>query len=115
MSRKVSLRWHWSVGLLVLELILSAGCEDIRLRASTELSRMSSVEAQFFGGADAHQIKIAPEKLRRIETLDLEQIKSGETKDTDPNKTPPEKLELSLEQCRASGACHVCRYESYSP
>jgi outer membrane protein TolC len=72
-------------------LIFSAGCE------------------QFFGGADVHQIKIAPEKLRRIETLDLEQVKSGETKDTDPNKpalseaegTPPEKLELSLEQCRA--------------
>jgi outer membrane protein TolC len=93
MSRKVSLRWHWSVGLLVLELILSAGCE------------------QFFGDADAHQIKIAPGKLRRIETLDLEQIKGAETKPvpsadsgqarSEAEGPPPEQLEVSLEQCRA--------------
>jgi len=74
-------------------LILSAGCE------------------QFFGGADVHQIKIAPEKLRRIETLDLEQIKGAEAKPvpsadsgqalSEAEGPPPEQLELSLEQCRA--------------
>ena len=83
MSRKVSLRWHWSVGLLVLELILSAGCE------------------QFFGDEDLDKIGIAPEKLRRIETLDLERVDGGQVKEADANKPALEQLDLSLEQCRA--------------
>jgi len=56
---------------------------------------------QFFGGEDLHKIGVAPEKLRQIETLDLERIKDKEVKNADANNPPPEQVELLLEQCRA--------------
>lgn len=58
---------------------------------------------QMPGGEDYYEIKIPPEKLRQIETLDLEKAKVGESDRPDVNEVeaPPEELELTLEQCRA--------------
>ena len=55
----------------------------------------------FPGDEKFYEIKIAPEKLRQIETLQLEQAKEEEKKPADTNEAPPEELELTLEQCRA--------------
>ncbi|MHC4543076.1 MAG: TolC family protein [Planctomycetota bacterium] len=50
-----------------------------------------------------YEIKIPPEKLRQIETLDLEKAKVDESDRPDVNEVevPPEELEFTLEQCRA--------------
>jgi len=71
------------VVLLGLELILLTGCE------------------QFLGDGKLHEIGRAPERLRRVEMLDLEQIKTAEAKESDVNEPPAEQVELFLEQCRA--------------
>jgi len=54
-------------------------------------------------GEEFYEIKIPPEKLRQIETLDLEKAKAeeGDRPDVNEVQAPPEKLELTLEQCRA--------------
>jgi outer membrane protein len=64
-------------------LILLTGCES------------------FPGDEEFYEIKIAPEKLRQVETLALEEAKEEEKKPADTNEVPPEELELTLEQCRA--------------
>ena len=56
---------------------------------------------QFPGDEKFYEIKIAPEKLRKVETLELQEAEAEESARPDVNEPPPEELELSLEQCRA--------------
>jgi len=56
---------------------------------------------QFPGNEKFYEIKIAPEKLRQVETLELQEAEVEESARPDVNEPPPEELELSLEQCRA--------------
>ena len=100
MNNQLSLRLHWctnsfrakeqkSINLLMICALLTcvlfslAGCEP------------------FPGDEKFYEIKIAPEKLRQIETLKLEEAKVEEKNLADPNQMPPKDLELTLEQCRA--------------
>ena len=69
--------------LIWFSLILLTGCES------------------FPGYEEFYEIKIPPEKLREIETLQLEEAKDEKKEEPDVNEVPPEKLELTLEQCRA--------------
>ena len=46
-------------------------------------------------------VEIPREKLRQIETLELEEAEAQEIAAPDVNEAPPAELELSLEQCRA--------------
>ncbi len=110
MSKQFSPKRHWPVVFLGLELILLTGCEQFlgdkgpcRVCSAYRFLSYPRTLTPLHLQADPSTAlgALAPEKLRQIETLDLGQVKSGETEDTDPNKTPPEKLELSLEQCRA--------------
>ncbi len=53
-----------------------------------------------------YEIKVKPEKLRQVETLDLKQTRAEPNKPPDVpvaelNEVPPKELELTLEQCRA--------------
>ncbi len=64
-------------------LFLLAGCEPF------------SVREQYY------EIKIPPEKLRDIETLELAKAEESERPDVNEVKVPPNELELTLEQCRA--------------
>ncbi len=52
-------------------------------------------------GEEYYEIKIPPEKLRQIETLDLAKAQKSDRPDVNEVKVPPEELELTLEQCRA--------------
>ena len=83
MNKKLSLKRHLFVVFTGFALLLTTGCE------------------QFPGDEDFYEIKIAPEKLRQIETLDLEKAESAENDRPDVNQTPPKQLEFTLEQCRA--------------
>jgi len=74
---------YWFVVFIGLGLFLSTGCEQLP------------------AGEEFYKIKIAPEKLRQIETLDLEKAKAEERDRGDVNEVPPRELELTLEQCRA--------------
>jgi outer membrane protein TolC len=76
---------YWLVVFLGLGLFLSAGCE------------------QMPAGEEFYEIKTPPEKLRQIETLDLEKARAekGDRPDVNEVNEPPEELELILEQCRA--------------
>jgi hypothetical protein len=74
---------YWFVVFVGFGLFLLAGCE--RLPA----------------GEEFYEIKIAPEKLRQIETLDLEKAEAEERDRPDANEVPPKELGLTLEQCRA--------------
>ncbi|MFH1882241.1 MAG: hypothetical protein ABIL62_05980, partial [Planctomycetota bacterium] len=56
---------------------------------------------QFPGDEKFYEIKIAPEKLRQIETLELQEAKAEESNRPDVNEAPPKELGLTLEQCRA--------------
>jgi outer membrane protein len=66
---------------MVLLLILFFGCRD--------------------GGDDVYRVQIAPEKLRQIETLDLQVAEDEQADRPYVNRPAPAKLELTLEQCRA--------------
>ena len=55
----------------------------------------------FPGDEKFYEIKIAPEKLRQVETLELQEAKVEESARPDVNESPPEELGLTLEQCRA--------------
>ncbi|MHC4594763.1 MAG: TolC family protein [Planctomycetota bacterium] len=82
-NRQFSIVRYSFVVLVWFALILLTGC------------------ASFPGDEEFYEIKIAPEKLRQVETLQLEQAKEEEKKPPDTNEAPPEELELTLEQCRA--------------
>ncbi|MFB0553602.1 MAG: TolC family protein [Phycisphaerae bacterium] len=83
MSKRLSSKWYWFVVFLGFELVLLTGCEP------------------FPGDEKFYEIKIAPEKLRQIETLELQEAKVEESARPDVNEPPPEELGLTLEQCRA--------------
>lgn len=66
------------------------------------------VLAALLSGCDAYlpgpgyeDVKIPEEKLRRIETLELEEAESSDVEPVEANEPPPAELELSLEECRA--------------
>ncbi len=74
------------LGLLLCVLCLLAGCE------------------QFFDDKESGRVKIAPERLRNVETLELKEApeqKNGRTDVNDANQTPAKELSLTLEECRA--------------
>ena len=56
---------------------------------------------QFPGDEDFYEITVSPEKLRQVETLELQEAEIEETDMLDANEPPPEELMLNLEQCRA--------------
>ncbi len=56
---------------------------------------------QFPGNEDFYEIKIPPEKLRQVETLELQKAEVKENGRPEPNAVPPKELGLTLEQCRA--------------
>jgi outer membrane protein TolC len=82
MNRQLSLKWNLFVAI-GFSLFLLAGCE------------------QMPAGEKYYEIKIPPEKLRDIETLELPKAEESEHPDVNEAKVPPEELELTLEQCRA--------------
>ena len=48
------------------------------------------------------KVRIAPERLREIESLEMQEAEEQETGPvTDANEVPPEEIALTLEQCRA--------------
>ncbi len=55
----------------------------------------------FPGDEKFYEIKIAPEKLRQIETLELQEAEAKENGRPEPNAAPPKEIRLTLEQCRA--------------
>jgi outer membrane protein len=55
----------------------------------------------FPGDEKFYEIKVAPEKLRQIETLELKEAETEENHRIDSNEAPPKELKLNLEQCRA--------------
>jgi outer membrane protein TolC len=85
MNNQITIIRHWFVVFVGLGLFLSGGCNELP------------------AGEKFYEIKIAPERLRQIETLDLEKAKVEEDDRPDVNevKAPPDELELTLEQCRA--------------
>ena len=84
MNKQFSLRWHWFLVFAGFAIILLTGCEP------------------FPGNDKFYEIKVAPEKLQQIETLELEQATAEEKSNpSDANEIPPENLDLTLEQCRA--------------
>ncbi len=80
-------RRYWTavcrVGIVFLALISLAGCDA------------------YLPGPSYSDVKVPPEKLRQIETLELEEAEPNEVETVDPNGAPLTELELSLEQCRA--------------
>lgn len=80
--------FHISYQFIVLAwigMVLPAGCEHVSKK-------------------DPYARKIVPERIRKIETLELQETKVEEpvrADVNDVNEVPPEELELSLEQCRA--------------
>lgn len=78
-------KWFRLASYVAAALVLSAGC------------------GQLTGDQDFCKVEIAPEKLRQIEMLDLQEIdeESRPAEQPDANHPPPKELQLTLEQCRA--------------
>ena len=57
--------------------------------------------AHFADDEHFYDLKVAPEKLRQIETLDLENISTKATGNINVNRQAADKIELTLEQSRA--------------
>jgi len=62
----------------------------------------------FLAGCDAYlpgssyaDMEVPEEKLRTIETLELDEAEPNDTPTPEPNQIPPAELELTLEECRA--------------
>ncbi|MHC4542128.1 MAG: TolC family protein [Planctomycetota bacterium] len=83
MNNRFSLKWHRFVVFAGLGLISLTGC------------------GQFSSDEDSYKVKIAPEKFRQIETLELQKAEDEEKDRPDVNEAPAKELELTLEQCRA--------------
>jgi len=79
MSKKTSLR----LCLFAAVILSSGGCEETIVQN------------------DFYQLKVPPEKVRQIDTLDLEAMKAKVESQVDTNNVPPEEVNLTLEQCRA--------------
>jgi outer membrane protein TolC len=59
---------------------------------------------QLFDDGESGKVKIAPQRLRDIETLELKEAedgKGGRADVNDVNQAPPKELSLTLEECRA--------------
>jgi outer membrane protein len=56
---------------------------------------------QSWGEEEFYEMEVAPEKVRQIEVLDLEQMKAEEEPAAEVNEAAAEELELSLEEARA--------------
>jgi hypothetical protein len=69
--------------LLTYALLLLPGCEP------------------FPGDEKFYKVTVPPQKLREVETLQLQPAKNDEPNRPDPNLAAPDQLELTLEQCRA--------------
>jgi len=83
MSKKISLVSYCLIVFIGLAVICISGC------------RKQYAREKFY------EIKVKPEKLRQVETLDLKQTRAEPNKPPDVNEVPPKELELTLEQCRA--------------
>jgi outer membrane protein len=86
MSKNILLKWFRHAVFAGLGLIVLTGCE------------------QFSGDENYYRTRIAPEKTRQIETLELQEAAEEEKAPADVNDAngvPPKELELTLEQCRA--------------
>ncbi|HUW18739.1 MAG TPA: TolC family protein [Sedimentisphaerales bacterium] len=83
MSKRLPFARYLYVLVLEAALLLLAGCQRI------------IPDEKFY------EIKTPPDKLRQIDTLDLEQVASGQKPTTDANQAPPKQLDLTLEHCRA--------------
>jgi outer membrane protein len=83
MSKKISLVSYCLVVFIGLAVICISGC------------RKQYAREKFY------EIKVKPEKLRQVETLELKQTRVEPNKPPDVNELPPKELELTLEQCRA--------------
>jgi outer membrane protein len=83
MSKKISLVGYCLIVLVGLAVICISGC------------RKQYAREKFY------EIKVKPEKLRQVETLELKQTRAEPNKPPDVNELPPKELELTLEQCRA--------------
>ncbi|MCX5638991.1 MAG: TolC family protein [Planctomycetota bacterium] len=55
----------------------------------------------FPGDEEFYEVTIPPQKLRQIETLQLQKAKNEEPNRPDANQAPAGELQLTLEQCRA--------------
>jgi len=75
--------FHLCICILILLSTIMTGCE------------------KFPGDEDFYEITVAPEKLRQVETLALQEAEVEENDLTDANEPPPQELMLNLEQCRA--------------
>ncbi|MGD2094943.1 MAG: TolC family protein [Phycisphaerales bacterium] len=82
MSKRLTSRLHYFMALFVFSLIMSPGCTP------------------FPGDESFYEIQIEPEKLRQVETLELQEAKVEDVNYPDANDAPLAELELSLEQCR---------------
>ena len=56
---------------------------------------------KFPGDEAFYEMTVAPEKLREIETLELQKTEVEENGISDANEAPPKELMLNLEECRA--------------
>jgi outer membrane protein TolC len=56
---------------------------------------------KFPGNETFYEVSVAPEKLREIETLELQETEVEENDILDANAPPPKELNLNLEECRA--------------
>ncbi len=54
----------------------------------------------FPGDEKFYKVTVPPQKLREVETLQLQPAKNDEPNRPDPNLAAPDQLELTLEQCR---------------
>ena len=87
MNKELLLKRYCPVIYAGLGLIVLTGCQ------------------QFFGDENSYQTRIAPEKTRQIETLELQKAikekKAPPPDVNDVNEAPTKELELTLEECRA--------------
>ncbi|MHC4397014.1 MAG: TolC family protein [Planctomycetota bacterium] len=83
MNKKFYLKWCVFVVFIVAAVFFFGGC------------------GEFAAGEDFYEIEVAPEKLRQVETLDLQEMESKEKRQADANETTAKELELTLERCRA--------------
>ncbi len=68
--------------------------------SSTVLVLLSGCDA-YLPGPSYADMEVPQEKLRTIETLELDEAEPNDAPIPEPNQTPPAELELTLEQCRA--------------
>jgi outer membrane protein TolC len=88
MSKQIFLRLYRFVVFIGFVILLSGGCE------------------QFIDDENFYEFNAPPEKLRQIETLDLEAMEAKIDGKVDTNDVPAKEVSLTLEQCRALALEH---------